>query len=138
MEIIKKHFVEHTDSRGKLIAIEAEKDVPFQIQRVYYIYDTKDGAPRGFHAHKELQQYLVCMHGRCKVLLDDGEERVVIELNDPSEGLYIGPSTWREMYDFSPDAVLVVFASMRYDESDYIRDYDDFLQSVQRKGKAQI
>ncbi len=136
MEVVKKHFFKHEDSRGKLIAIEAEKDVPFQIQRVYYIYDTKDDAHRGFHAHKSLQQYLVCMHGSCKILLDDGAERATVELNDPSEGLYIGPSTWREMYDFSSDAVLVVFASMQYDESDYIRDYNVFLQFVERKGKA--
>lgn len=136
MEVVKKHFLKHEDTRGKLIAIEAEKDVPFQIQRVYYIYDTKDGAPRGFHAHKALQQYLVCMHGSCKILLDDGAERTMVELSDPSEGLYIGPSTWREMYDFSSDAVLVVFASMQYDESDYIRDYNEFLQFVERKEKA--
>ncbi len=130
MEIIKKQFSLHEDPRGKLIAIESLADVPFEIKRIYYIYDTATGTRRGFHCHKELQQYLICVSGSCKILLDDGNEKQIIELNDPSEGLYVGPALWREMFDFSPDAVLLVLASEHYNEDDYIHDYAEFLRYV--------
>lgn len=129
-----KHFQEHGDSRGKLVAIEGGKDIPFQIQRVYYIFGNENNVRRGFHAHKALQQYLICIHGHCKVLLDNGSEKESVELGDPAEGLYIGPSTWREMYDFSDDTVLMVLASMHYEESDYIRDYKEFIDYIHKKG----
>ncbi len=130
MEIIKKQYSLHEDPRGKLIAIESLADVPFEIKRIYYIYDTATGTRRGFHCHKELQQYLICVSGSCKILLDDGNEKQIIELNDPSEGLYVGPALWREMFDFSPDAVLLVLASEHYNEDDYIHDYAEFLRYV--------
>lgn len=127
MDIITKKFSTHGDSRGQLVAIEGMQDLGFPIERVYYIFQTLPGVRRGYHAHKKLQQYLICMNGSCKILLDNGREKEVVELNDPSVGLYIGPSTWREMYDFAQGTVLTVLASMRYDEKDYIRNYDEFL-----------
>ena len=91
------------------------------------MYDTKDGVRRGFHAHKCLEQILICIHGSCKVLLDNGKEKKVVSLEKPYEGLYVPNNMWREMYDFSSDAVLLVLASEVYDEADYIRDYQEFL-----------
>lgn len=128
MDIIRKRFSIHGDERGNLVAIEAERDIPFPIKRVYYIYGNTQDVRRGFHAHKQLEQYLICVSGECKIRLDDGAESKNVVLNDPGEGLYIGPSMWREMYDFSPDAVLMVLASDYYSEDDYIREYDGFLQ----------
>ena len=130
MQVVKYMFQPHGDDRGQLIALEEYSDIPFEIKRVYYMYDTKEGVHRGFHAHKNLQQILVCIHGSCKVLMDNGREKKVVPLEKPYEGLYIPNDIWREMYDFSPDAVLVVFASDYYKEEDYIRDYDTFLKMV--------
>ncbi len=113
--------------------MEEYSDIPFEIKRVYYMYDTKEGVHRGFHAHKNLQQILVCIHGSCKVLMDNGREKKVVPLEKPYEGLYIPNDIWREMYDFSPDAVLVVFASDYYKEEDYIRNYDEFLKMVEKR-----
>ena len=130
MELIKYQFKEHGDARGELIAIESGKEIPFSIKRVYYIYGVGEGVRRGYHAHKKLEQVLICMHGSCKVLLDDGRERAEVLLDSPAQGLYVGHAVWREMFDFSPDAVLVVLASELYDESDYIREYPAFLRYV--------
>ena len=130
MQILKYVFQQHGDERGQLVALEEFKDIPFEIKRVYYMYDTGEGIHRGFHAHKTLKQILICIHGYCKVLLDNGQEKKIVSLEKPYEGLYISHNMWREMYDFSPDAVLMVLASEYYDESDYIRDYDQFLNSV--------
>ena len=130
MQVIKYVFQPHGDERGQLVALEEFKDIPFRIKRVYYLYATADGVVRGQHAHKCLQQILVCIHGSCKVLLDDGKEKKVVLLERPYEGLYVANNMWREMYDFSSDAVLVVFASELYDEADYIRDYDEFLNFI--------
>lgn len=120
----------HGDSRGSLIAIEQLKDIPFEIKRVYYMYDTTEGVTRGYHAHKNLQQVLICVHGSCKIRLDNGTEKEIVILDKPYEGLYVSNNMWREMFDFSPDAVLMVLASELYDESDYIRDYDEFLKFI--------
>ncbi len=128
MQVIKYMFQPHGDERGQLISLEEFKDIPFRIKRVYYMYDTKDGVIRGHHAHKSLEQILVCIHGTCKIKLDNGIETKVVLLEKPYEGLYIASNIWREMYDFSPDAVLLVFASEFDDESDYIRDYEEFLR----------
>lgn len=135
MQVIKYAFQQHGDERGMLVALEEYKDIPFEVKRVYYMYDTKTDVHRGFHAHKCLEQILVCICGSCKVLLDNGEEKKVISLEKPYEGLYIANDMWREMYDFSPDAVLLVLASDYYNEQDYIRDYDEFKRiAVQKKG----
>lgn len=133
MQVVKYVFQPHGDTRGQLIALEAFKDIPFEIKRVYYMYDTADGVTRGFHAHKSLKQILVCIHGSCKVRLDNGIEKKIIPLEKPYEGLYVENSMWREMYDFSPDAVLLVLASEFYDEADYIRDYDEFLEYIRNE-----
>ena len=130
MQVIKYMFQPHGDDRGQLIALEEFKDIPFRIRRVYYMYNTSEGVVRGKHAHKSLEQILVCIHGSVKIRLDNGSEKKVVTLEKPYEGLYIPNNMWREMFDFSPDAVLVVFASELYDESDYIRNYDDFLKYV--------
>lgn len=133
MEVKKYIFPEHGDDRGQLVAIEGGLDLPFDINRVYYIYDTLPGVRRGFHAHLDLQQILICVHGSCKIHLDNGFDTAEVLLDTPNEGLYISNDMWREMYDFSEDAVLMVLASNHYDEADYIRDYDVFLERVRSK-----
>lgn len=133
MQTIKYTFQPHGDERGQLISLEEYKDIPFHIKRVYYMYDTLADVVRGHHAHKSLEQILICIHGSCKIRLDNGDEKKVVALEKPYEGLYIANNMWREMFDFSPDAVLMVLASEVYDESDYIRDYDEFLEFVGKK-----
>lgn len=115
------------------MAIETMGDIPFEVKRVYYIYDTLPDVRRGFHAHKNLQQILICVHGSCQIHLDNGYETAEVLLDKPSEGLYISNDMWREMYDFSDGAVLLVLASEHYDEADYIRNYEDFIKLVQNK-----
>ncbi|HIF9375637.1 TPA: sugar 3,4-ketoisomerase [Photobacterium damselae] len=115
------------DDRGALISLEQNKNVPFEIKRVYYIFDTKEGIARGFHAHKELQQIAICVKGSCRFLMDDGHKRAEVILDKPNQGILIDVMQWHEMHDFSHDCVLVVLASDYYDETDYIRNYDDFL-----------
>ncbi len=133
MEIKKYLFPPHGDDRGQLVVVEENKDIPFDIKRVYYIYDTLTDVTRGFHAHKCLEQILICVHGSCKIHLDNGTETEEVLLDKPYEGLYISNDIWREMYDFSPDAVLLVLASQYYDEADYIRNYDEFLRFINQK-----
>lgn len=118
------------DARGSLIALEKEHNVPFDIKRVYYIFDTSEGVRRGFHAHKNLKQLAICVKGSCKFLLDDGINKNIYDLNEPTKGLYIEGLIWREMFDFSHDCVLMVLADDYYDEADYIRDYAGFLTKV--------
>lgn len=129
-------FQQHGDDRGQLVALEENKEIPFKIKRVYYMYDTVDGVRRGYHAHRNLQQILICIHGNCKIHLDNGHETAEVLLDKPYEGLYVSNNMWREMYDFSPDAVLMVLASELYDESDYIRNYEDFLKYVKECDKV--
>lgn len=133
MDIRKYTFPPHGDDRGQLVAIEEMKDLPFDIKRVYYIYDTLTDVVRGHHAHKCLKQVLLCVHGSCKIHLDNGHETAEVLLDKPNEGLYIENDMWREMYDFTPDAVLLVLASEYYDESDYIRNYDEFKKFIASK-----
>lgn len=130
MQIVKYQFQQHGDNRGQLVSLEEFNDIPFEIKRVYFMYDTAEGVRRGFHAHKSLEQILVCIHGSCKILLDNGIEKKVVFLEKPYEGLYVPNNMWREMYDFSGDAVLMCFASEIYNEEDYIRNYDDFLKFI--------
>ena len=135
MQVIKYAFQQHGDERGQLVALEEINDIPFRIKRVYYLYDTSLGVTRGYHAHKKLEQILICIHGSCKIRLDNGYEKKVISLEKPYEGLYVSNVMWREMYDFSKDAVLLVLASELYDENDYIRNYDDFLKFINNNQK---
>lgn len=123
-------FQRHGDERGHLVALEENKEIPFTIRRVYYMYGTGKGVRRGYHAHKSLKQILVCVHGACTIHLDDGIECAEVRLQDPAEGLYVDNNMWREMYDFTDDAVLLVLASELYDESDYIRNYQEFIDYV--------
>lgn len=118
------------DERGSLIAIEAEKSVPFLVRRVYYIFGTTDGVERGFHAHKVLNQVAVAVSGSCEMVLDDGESKATVLLDSPEKGLLIGPGMWRVMRDFSPNCVLLVLADQHYNEADYIRNYDEFKRWV--------
>ena len=133
MQIVKYVFQQHGDERGQLVALEEHKDIPFEIKRVYYMYDTGKGVTRGQHAHKSLEQILICIHGSCKLMLDNGKEKKIVSLEKPYEGLYISNNIWREVYDFSSDAVLMVLASDVYKEEDYIRNYDEFLKFVNMK-----
>ena len=125
MEIVKYRFQQHGDERGQLVALEENKDIPFQVK----------GVRRGYHAHKCLKQILIAIHGNCKIHLDNGKETAEILLDKPYEGLYISNDMWREMYDFSEDAVLMVLASEYYDESDYIRYYDEYIQYIKNEVK---
>ncbi|MFB0979578.1 MAG: FdtA/QdtA family cupin domain-containing protein [Alteromonadaceae bacterium] len=118
------------DDRGELVSLEANKSIPFAIKRVYYIFNTKQGVTRGFHAHKALRQVAFCIAGHCQITLDDGKKRESVTLNSPTKGLLIEHMQWREMKVFSSDCILMVIASEHYDEEDYIRDYNDFLESV--------
>lgn len=114
------------DNRGSLVALESNKTIPFDIKRVYYLFGTKQDVTRGLHAHLALKQVMLCVTGRCKVLLDNGVARETVTLDSPTKGLLVEGLLWREMSQFSPDCVLLVIASEHYDESDYIRDYDQF------------
>lgn len=114
------------DERGRLVALAGGQEVPFAIARVYYIFDSEPDAPRGFHAHRNLQQYAVCVRGSLTMRLDNGRERRDVVLNRPDQALYIGSMIWREIHDLSPDCVLMVLADSPYDEADYIRDYNEF------------
>lgn len=118
------------DPRGNLTFIEGNRHVPFQIQRVYYLYDTPGGAERGGHAHKGLHQLIVAMSGSYDVILDDGKQKKRFHLNRSYYGLYVCPMIWRELDNFSSGAVCLVLASNLYDESDYYRDYDEFVKAV--------
>lgn len=118
------------DEHGSLISLEQYANIPFEVKRVYYIFDTKKNVSRGFHAHRHLQQVAVCVKGSCRFVLDDGKIREEVRLDSPLKGLYIDSNKWREMHDFSEDCVLIVLASEFYDESDYIRDYKVFLNEI--------
>ncbi|MBA6233482.1 MULTISPECIES: sugar 3,4-ketoisomerase [unclassified Colwellia] len=119
------------DERGDLVSLEESRNIPFEIKRVYYLFNNKDSAPRGFHAHKKLKQVAICINGSCRFILDNGLEKKTYTLKSPKKGLLIESFVWREMYDFSEDCVLLVIASALYDESDYIRDYAEFISEVE-------
>lgn len=118
------------DERGSLVALESNKNIPFEIKRIYYIFHTMDGVARGFHAHKDLHQLLICVHGKCRIVLDNGKIREELWLDSPAKGLLVKDLIWREMHDFSKDCVLLVLANRYHDENDYIRDYSTFLETV--------
>lgn len=118
------------DERGSLVALEGERNLPFAVARVYYVFGTQPGVSRGFHAHRKLNQLAVAVSGSCVMLVDDGSRRTPIRLDKPDRGLLLGPMLWREMHEFSADCVLLVMADTPYDESDYIRDYQAFLREA--------
>ena len=123
---------------GHLTPIESGVDIPFEIRRVYYLTRVPENTIRGFHAHRNLQQVLICMNGSVTVSVSTPFEKELIKLDNPAEGLYIGPMIWREMYDFSPGSVLVVLASDYYSENDYIRDYREYCNIAQNYFKDEI
>lgn len=125
-------FAEHGDERGNLVVVEGARDVPFDIRRVFYIYGSDDSIIRGQHANRNSQFVLINVAGKSKVKVMDGlGNEAVFSLNRPRTGVYIPTMVWKEMYEFSPDAVLLVLASEHYDESEYIRDFAAFEAEVQ-------
>lgn len=118
------------DPRGNLTFIEGGRHVPFEIKRVYYLYDVPGGADRGGHAHKEMHQLIIAMSGSFDVILDDGQQKQRYHLNRSYYGLYVCPMIWRELDNFSSGSVCLALASNRYDESDYYRDYQEFLRAL--------
>ena len=123
-------FSEKGDDRGLLSIVEAHKDIPFDIARVYYIYATKQGVARGLHAHRELSQVLVAVSGSCVVKLEDADSQDFVTLDARNKGLFLRPWVWHEMRDFTEDCVLLCLADAHYDEADYIRDYHEFKRLV--------
>ncbi len=127
------HYIDFKRVRGDvgaLTAIEGSGDAPFEIRRVYYITGVPEGVTRGFHSHRELEQVLLCLNGRVKIRIKTPFEEEIIPLQEDSKGLYIGHMVWREMFDFTPGAVLMVLASEHYTEEDYIRDYAKYMEEA--------
>ena len=124
------HFLVHGNHEGSLVALEKGADFLFDIKRVYYIWGTKADAVRGKHAHRKLEQVIVCTSGSCDFILDDGKQRETVHLDNPAVGLHIKSNIWREFTNFSNDCVVMVLASEHYDESDYIRDYEQFKKEI--------
>lgn len=126
-------FKDITDKYGHLTPIEEKIDIPFEIKRIYYITRVEEGVTRGFHSHRKLHQVLICLNGSVKIKVKNPNGEEIIELNDPSVGLYIGTYIWREMFDFTEGSVLLVIASEYYYEDDYIRNYDFYLEEAKKK-----
>ena len=122
------HFGDLGDERGKLVVIEGAQTIPFEIKRVFYIYDSDSTVIRGQHANRESEFVLINVAGKSKVRITDGKDEIIVELDKPMMGVYIPKMIWKDMYDFSEDSVLLVLASTHYDGSEYIRNYDDYLQ----------
>ena len=141
MNIIRKNTVydcnlielnKHHAKQGNVSIVENNRDIHFDVKRIYYLYDIPGGESRGGHAHKELQQLILAVGGSFDIILDDGRVRRTITLNNPYRGLLIVPGIWRELVNFSSGATCLVLASHNYTESDYIRDYDEFLDQITR------
>jgi len=126
-------FKDNTDRYGHLTPIESKIDIPFEIKRVYYVTGVEAGVTRGYHSHRKLHQVLLCLNGSVKIKTKNPHEEETYELNDPSVGLYIGTFVWREMFEFSEGCVLLVIASEYYDEDDYIRNYDFYLEEALKR-----
>lgn len=127
MELCKLlEFSEKGDERGKLVIVEGNQDVPFEIKRIFYIYGSDRDVVRGKHANRESEFVLINVSGTSKVMVTDGKQKQVVELTMPRQGVYLPKMVWKEMYDFSSDSVLLVLASTHYDGKEYIRDYDEF------------
>ena len=117
---------------GNITIVEGQKDAPFAVRRIYYLYDIPGGEDRGGHAHKELYQLIVAASGSFNVMLDDGENKKIVMLNRPDYGLMVVPGIWRELFEFSSGAICLVLASQKYDNEDYIRDYAEFNEYCQK------
>lgn len=125
------------DERGHLVSFEQGNNCPFDIKRIFYIFDTKPGVARGCHANKNSEFLLIAINGSCKVKIDDGKNQETVELNNPHQALYLDKMLWKEMYDFSYNAILLVLASTYYDENEYIRDYEEYL-NIQKRENGKI
>lgn len=123
----------HGDARGHLISAQKDVNCPFDIKRVFYIFDTKPGVARGAHANRNSEFLLIAINGSCKVKIDDGTKTEIVSLDSPSKGLYLDKMLWKEMYNFSYNAMLLVLASTLYDETEYIRNYNDYVKEVSKK-----
>ena len=127
-----KQIVDEND--GVLSIAEQLNEIPFEVERVYYIYGLEDTKlKRGFHAHKQLEQAIFCINGSFKLMIDDGNEKNYFFLNDPNKGVYMGSRLWHTMFEFSKDCIILVIASDYYDESDYIRNYSEFIEYVKKE-----
>lgn len=126
-------FDELGDERGKLVVIEGGQAIPFEIKRVFYIYDSDDTVVRGQHANRESEFVLINVAGKSKVRITDGEEEIIVELDRPMTGVYIPKMIWKDMYDFSEDSILLVLASTHYDGTEYIRDYEEYLKEIKKE-----
>lgn len=122
------NFEIHSDNRGNLTSLSENQEIPFKIKRIYYTWDMPNDAIRGGHAHKNLDEVMVCLHGSCDFVLDDGKEKITVTLDKPNKGLYIKANLWRDFRNFSKDCVVILIASELYDTEDYIRDYEEFLK----------
>lgn len=129
MELCKLlNFDEKGDERGKLVVVEGNRDVPFEIKRLFYIYGSDKDVVRGKHANKESEFVLINVSGSSRVMVTDGKNKQIVELTKPRQGVYLPKMVWKEMYDFSEDSVLLVLASTHYDGNEYIRDYDEYVK----------
>lgn len=133
----KLQFSQHGDEKGRLVVVEGNKDIPFDIARVFYIYGSDSTVVRGRHANRKSEFVLVNVCGSCKVRTDDGlgHEQIFL-LNKPHEGVYIPKMVWKDMYDFSADSILLCLSSEKYDNNEYIRDYSKFLQEMRGKNNG--
>ncbi len=129
------NFGDLGDERGKLVVVEGAKDIPFDIARVFYIYGSDPTVVRGQHANRESEFVLVNVAGSSKVRITDGKNEEIVELTRPMQGVYLPRMIWKDMYDFSPDSVLLVLASTHYDGKEYIRSYEDYLK-IMEEGNA--
>ncbi len=131
-------FPKITDARGNLTVIEAERHVPFAVKRVFYLYDVPPGETRGGHAHRQLEQVMVCVAGACRVELDDGERKRCVRLDSPLRGLYVPPMVWEVETNFEPGSICLVLASDVYSEPDYYRDYAEYVRDVTDARRRQL
>lgn len=124
------HFCDFGDERGKLVVVEGAQDIPFEIKRVFYMYGSSKGIMRGQHANRKSEFVLINVAGQSKIRITDGKEEMIINLDKPMSGVYIPKMIWKDMYDFSPDSVMLVLASTHYDDSEYIRDFNEYLADI--------
>jgi len=129
------NFADLGDERGKLVVVEGGQSIPFDIQRVFYVYESDSTVVRGQHANRESEFVLINVAGKSKVRITDGTEEFIVELNKPMMGVYIPKMIWKDMYDFSSDSVLLVLASTHYDGKEYIRNYDEYLEVMANYGR---
>lgn len=125
-------FNQRGDERGHLVIAEVPANIPFDVKRIFYIYDTKGDVVRGQHANLNSEFVLINLCGKCKVRVDTGKEEKIIDLDHPHKGLYLNKMVWKDMYDFSEDSILLVLSSHVYDSSEYIRDYNKFKEMVEK------